>query len=172
MLVCRRRASQHSQLRPDLVDAFLLDLGRETRTIRISTARTERVQRKSVFFFFCCGLSHLSLLVADPAVELFALQADEVISGLQDAAFGGDGASRVDVIPGHHPHRDSSALAFPDGIWDLKVSANSGGGNVTAHRSPPSKRTCCGESLFPAVGTSNGKQCKQSSPAALNKLAG
>lgn len=138
MLVCRGGASQHSQLWPDLVDAFLLDLRRETCVIRVSPAQAERVQRererKSVF---SCGLSHLSLLIADPAVELLALQADEVISGLQDATFGGDGAGRVDVIPGHHPHRDSSALAFPDGIWDLKVSANSGGGNVTAHRSPP-----------------------------------
>lgn len=94
------------------------------------------MRREEECFLFPVA-SHLSLLVADPAVELFALQADEVISGLQDATFSGDGASRVDVIPGHHPHRDSSTLAFSDGIWDLKVSANGGGGNVTAHRSPP-----------------------------------
>lgn len=85
----------------------------------------------------CFPVAHLSLFIADPAVELFALQADEVISRLEDATFGGDCSSRVDVIPSHHSHRDSSTLAFSDGIWDLKVSANSGGGNVTAHRSSP-----------------------------------
>lgn len=85
----------------------------------------------------CFPVAHLSLFVADPAVELFALQADEVISRLEDATFSGDRSSRVDVIPSHHSHRDSGTLAFSDGIWDLKVSANSGGGNVTAHCSSP-----------------------------------
>lgn len=82
-------------------------------------------------------VAHLSLFVADPAVELFAVQADEVISRLEDATFSGDGSSRVDVVPSHHSHCDSSALALPDGIWDLEVSANSGGEDATAHYSSP-----------------------------------
>lgn len=64
--------------------------------------------------------SHLSFFVAYPPVELFALQADEVVAGLQDAALGGDGPGRVDVVARHHPHRDACALALPDGIWDLE----------------------------------------------------
>lgn len=63
--------------------------------------------------------SHFSFFVAYPPVELFALQADEVVAWLQDAALGGDGPGRVDVVASHHPHRDACALALPDGIWDL-----------------------------------------------------
>lgn len=66
------------------------------------------------------AVAHLSFFVAYPSVELFALQAKEVISRLQDAAFGGDGSSCVDVVPGYHPHRDAGTLALPDRIWDLK----------------------------------------------------
>lgn len=69
-------------------------------------------------------MAHLSFLVAYPSVELFALQAEEVISGLEDAALGGDGSSRIDVIPGHHSHRDASTLAFPDSVWDLEGRGN------------------------------------------------
>ncbi len=70
-------------------------------------------------------MAHLSFLVAYPSVELFALQADEIVSGLQDATFGSDGSSCVDVVPSHHPHCDASTLALPDGFWDLKESGNS-----------------------------------------------
>lgn len=66
-------------------------------------------------------MAHLSFFIAYPSVELFAFQADEVIAGLQDATFGGYGSSRIDVIPGHHPHRDASALALSYGIWDLGI---------------------------------------------------
>lgn len=132
MLVCWRGASQHSQLWPDFVDAFLLNLKTEIYAIRNFNGPNwiDRAEEG-------VPVAHLPLFIADPAVELFPLQADEVVSRLEDAAFGGDCASRVDVIPGHHSHRDSSTLAFSDGIWDLKDRPNSGGGNVTAHGSSP-----------------------------------
>lgn len=79
--------------------------------------------------------SHFSFFVAYPPVELFALQADEVVAGLQDAALGGDGPGRVDVVARHHPHRDACALALPDGIWDLEGGEGAG---TTAGR----KRKC------------------------------
>lgn len=69
-------------------------------------------------------MAHLSFFIAYPSVELFALQADEVISRLEDATLGGDGSSRVDVVPSDHPHCDTSTLAFPDGVWDLRESGN------------------------------------------------
>lgn len=67
-------------------------------------------------------MTHLSFFVAYPAVKLFAFQADEVISWLKDATLCGDGSSCVDVIPSHHPYCDSSTLAFPYGVWNLKDS--------------------------------------------------
>lgn len=66
--------------------------------------------------------AYLSFFVAYPPVELFAFQADEVISRLQDAALCRDGPSCIDVIPRHHPHRNARALAFPDSFWDLGES--------------------------------------------------
>lgn len=73
--------------------------------------------------------AHLSFFVTYPPVELFALQADEVVAGQQDAALGGDGSGRVDVVARHHPHRDACTLALPDGFWDLW-----GGAGTTAGR--------------------------------------
>ena len=65
------------------------------------------------------ALSDLSQLVADPAVELFALHTQEVVSGLQDATFGGDGPRSVDVVARHHADGDPGTLALPDGVWYL-----------------------------------------------------
>lgn len=74
--------------------------------------------------FWCKGttiyLTHLSLLVADPSVELLAFHAQELVSRLQDAALGGDGAGRVDVVPGYHAYRDPGTLTFLDGVRDLE----------------------------------------------------
>lgn len=111
-------------------------------------------------------MAHLSFFIADPAVKLFALQADEVIARQEDATFCGDGASRVDVVPSHHSHCNSSTLAFSNGIWDLEVSTNSGAGNVTARHSSVSVPATVNHFFFTVV-TSNGKQW---SPTALNKL--
>lgn len=115
-------AGQHSQFGPDLVDAFLFDLEGETgKTLRSAPDATGCERRRHG----AALPAHLALLVAYSAVELFALQADEVVAGLQDAALGGDGPRRIDVVARHHPHRDACALALPDGFWDLW-----GGGNA------------------------------------------
>lgn len=62
---------------------------------------------------------YLSFFITDPAVELFALQAEEVISCLQDATFSCYSAGSVKVVPGDHAHCDSSTLALSNGIRDL-----------------------------------------------------
>lgn len=64
-------------------------------------------------------LSHLSLLIADEAVELLPLQAQEVLPWQQDATLGGNGTGGVDVVPSHHPDSDAGTLALQDGIWHL-----------------------------------------------------
>lgn len=70
---------------------------------------------------------HLSLLVAYPPVEFFTFQAEEVVSGLQDAALGRYGASRVDVVPGDHTYCDPGTLALPDRVGDLIERTGSDG---------------------------------------------
>lgn len=63
--------------------------------------------------------SHLSLFITDPTVELFALQAEEIIPRLQDTTFSCYSTGSVEVVPSDHADRDSSTLAFFNGIWDL-----------------------------------------------------
>lgn len=67
----------------------------------------------------CLSLPDLAHLVADPLVELFPLQTQEVISRLQNATFGGDGSGSVDVVSCHHADSDPGPLALPDGFWYL-----------------------------------------------------
>lgn len=65
------------------------------------------------------GLSHLSFLIAYPPVEFFTFQAEEIISGLQDAAFGCYGTCCVDVVAGDHAYGDPGTLALFNSIRDL-----------------------------------------------------
>ena len=58
------------------------------------------------------AVSHLSFVVANVAVELLALEAQEVLPRKQNPTLGGDGAGRVDVVAGDHPDRDPRPLAF------------------------------------------------------------
>lgn len=78
-------------------------------------------------------LPHLSFIVADLLIELFALQAQEVLVGQQDAALGGDGTRRVDVVPSHHAHSDTCPLALGNGLRHLL-----GDKEQPWHHSPPS----------------------------------
>lgn len=57
-------------------------------------------------------MSHLSLVVTDQLVELFALQTQEVLARQQDATLGRYGTGGVDVVPGNHAHGDASPLAL------------------------------------------------------------
>ena len=59
-------------------------------------------------YLVCHGVSH-------PLVELFALYDEEAVPGADDAALGGDGPGGVDIVPSHHPHGDTRALALLDG---------------------------------------------------------
>lgn len=71
---------------------------------------------------FSLGFIYLSLLISDPPVELLPLEAEEVLSGVDDATLDGDGTRSVDVVPGDHAHGDPSALALTDGFWHLQGS--------------------------------------------------
>ena len=50
--------------------------------------------------------------VAYPGVELATLEHEEVLSGLEDTALGGDRPGRVYVVAGHHSHGDAGALTL------------------------------------------------------------
>lgn len=63
--------------------------------------------------------AYLSQLVANTSVELLPLHAQEVVSGLQDTAFGCDGPGSVDVVSSHHSDSDAGSLALSDGVWYL-----------------------------------------------------
>jgi len=65
-------------------------------------------------------VAHLSLVVSDLLVELFALHTQEVLPGQQDATLDGDGAGGVDVVSGHHAHSDAGTLALNDSIRYLE----------------------------------------------------
>lgn len=75
-----------------------------------------------IFFFHqsrCEALTHFSFLVPDSSVEVFALETDEVVAGVDDATLGGDGPGCVDVIARHHPHGDARTLTLADGLGHL-----------------------------------------------------
>lgn len=149
MLVCGGGASQHSQLWPDLVDSLLLNLERDAgggglvRLGRETEARRREGNRQESRGSGHAGwlpwghaapvppcpphpskdpllrATYLPLLVADPAVELLALQAQEVLPRMDDATFDGNGPGCVDIVTGDHPDCDACPLALSDGFWDL-----------------------------------------------------
>lgn len=63
--------------------------------------------------------AYLPLLVADPPIEFFALQAQEVLSRVDNATLDGDGPGCVDIVTGDHADCDTCPLALADGFWDL-----------------------------------------------------
>ena len=88
------------------------------------------------------GSPHLSLLVADAPVELLAVDAQEVLPRVDDATLDGDGPGRVDVVPGHHAHRDARVLALHDGVGHLGSRHN------TEQRLTQRPRNICVVSCF------------------------
>lgn len=70
------------------------------------------------------NVTDLSQLVADPSVELFAFDTQEVISRLQDATFDGNGTCSIDVVSSHHADSDPSPLALSNGFWYLSNKRN------------------------------------------------
>lgn len=83
---------------------------------------------------------YLSLLIPDPPVELFPVDAQEVFSGVDDATFDSDGSCRVDVVSCHHTHGDSSTLAFLDGVRHLRAQDCINSKRTPSHRSAPEER--------------------------------
>lgn len=63
--------------------------------------------------------THLSFLVPDSSVEVFALYTDKVIPRVDDATFSSNGPGCVNVITSHHPHRDACTLTLTDGLRHL-----------------------------------------------------
>lgn len=64
-------------------------------------------------------LLHLAVAVADAPVELLALDDEEVVARLHDAALHRDGARCVDVVARHHAHRNSGPLALANRVGHL-----------------------------------------------------
>lgn len=62
---------------------------------------------------------YLSFVIANLLVEVFALQADKVLSRLQDSTFDGDGTGCVDVVSGDHTDSDACSLTFRNSIRNL-----------------------------------------------------
>lgn len=71
--------------------------------------------------------SYLSFLIADPPVELFSVDAEEVFTGVDDPTLDGDGPGRVDVVSRHHAHRDAGTLALQNGIRHLQQDTRTHG---------------------------------------------
>ena len=63
---------------------------------------------------------HLSISTTDASVELLAFQNKAIVTGVDDATLGGNGASGVHVVACHHAHTDSCRLAPTDGFWHLQ----------------------------------------------------
>lgn len=63
--------------------------------------------------------TYLPLLVADPPIEFFAFQAQEVLSRVDNATLDGNGPGCVDIVTGDHADCDTCPLALADGFWDL-----------------------------------------------------
>lgn len=64
--------------------------------------------------------THLSLLVPDSSVEVFALYTDKVITRVYDPTFGSNGSGCVNVITSHHSYCDACALTLADGLGHLE----------------------------------------------------
>ena len=61
---------------------------------------------------------------ANPLIEFFALENQEVVSMSQNSTFGGDTPSSVDIVSSHHSNSDSRSLTLADGVWNLHQHPN------------------------------------------------
>lgn len=74
-----------------------------------------------VNMFSGCFVQYLSLLIPDSPVELLPIDAQEIFSGVDDAALDCDGSCGINVVSRHHTHCDPGTLAFQDGVWHLRA---------------------------------------------------
>lgn len=64
-------------------------------------------------------IAYIAIAIANPSVKLFALEDQEIVLRLNNAAFGCDRTRRVDVVASHHSNSDSSSLTFLDGVGNF-----------------------------------------------------
>jgi len=62
---------------------------------------------------------YLSFLIADPPVEFFAINAEEIFSRMDDTTLDGYGPGCVYVVSSHHADRDACTLALLNSIGHL-----------------------------------------------------
>lgn len=65
------------------------------------------------------NVQYLSLFIANPPVEFFPFDAQEVLSRVDDATFNGNGSGGVNVVTSDHSHCDASTLTFTNSFWHL-----------------------------------------------------
>lgn len=78
--------------------------------------------------------TYLPLLIADPLVELLALNAQKVLPRMDDATLDCDSPGCVDIVAGDHADCDACPLALSDGFWDLSGRAGAMGVSITLIR--------------------------------------
>lgn len=62
---------------------------------------------------------YLAFLITDPPVELFAINAEEILSWMDDPTLDGYGSGRVYVVTGHHAYSDACTLTLLNSIGNL-----------------------------------------------------
>lgn len=115
---------QNSELGPDLINPLLLNLEHK-RTCRHKIRTNCKSQEPDCLFHFMMVylrslVAHLSFLISDSSVKLFALQAQKVISRLNDATLDSNSTCCVDIVTGDHTHSDARPLTLPNGLGDLE----------------------------------------------------
>lgn len=86
--------------------------------------------------FVAATCAYLPLLIADPPVELFALQAQEILPRVDNATLDGNGPGCVDIVTSDHADCDPCPLALADGFWDLHKTVRAMREGVTLAGSP------------------------------------
>lgn len=86
--------------------------------------------------FAVATCAYLPLLIADPPVELFALQAQEILPRVDNATLDGNGPGCVDIVTSDHADCDPCPLALADGFWDLHKRVRAMQEGVTLAGSP------------------------------------
>lgn len=132
VLVCWGWSGQDSKFRPHLVNTLLFYLNMYTHKFHdkykhghLKMKRESHFNFRFVYLFSSSLLIwqhilYLAFLITDPPVELFAINAEEVLSGADDPALDGYGSGRVYVVACHHAHSDACTLTLLNGIGHLK----------------------------------------------------
>jgi len=88
-------------------------------------------------------------------VELLAVEHERVVARPEDATLGGDAASSVDVVSGHHSHRYAGPLTLADSVRHL-YSTIQYTCITSAHAPMNRRRRSCASPVLTATGLVNG----------------